>query len=231
MEDRRLLMAYRQGEEGALGAIYAHYQGSVAGLLRSGFSFSSGGQALRFRGYGSPFELQDALQETFLKAFGEGARQGYSGLTPFGPYLLGIARNLVIDEFRRRRREMALFVPESAEVRISQAEALGQEVTTGQWAGQWANPERLAIERQQSALVIDFLADLDEGQRQLVALRFVEGLSQEETADRMGVDRNRVRRMVKELRVKLLRFMKGRGHISALDASELLGLLALGVTW
>ena len=227
MEDRPLLDAYRRGEQAALYKVYEHYKESVAKTLRIGFTFSSGGQVFRFRGYATAFGLQDALQETFLKAFGDRARSGYSGLQPFAPYLMGIVRNLVIDDFRRRRREMALFVPESAELKLSRAEESGQQMTTGSWSRR-SNPEMRAIEREQSALVTDFLGELDDATRILVRLRFVEGRSQDEVADILGVDRNRVRRLIKDLRLKLLRFMKRRGQIRTLDANELLGMLSLG---
>ncbi len=226
MEDRQLLEAYRNGEEAALNKVYEHYRPSVERLLRGGFSFSSGGQTFRFRGYHTAFELQDAVQEAFMKAFRQNARQGYSGLQPFGPYLMGIARNLVIDEFRRRRREMALFVPESAEVRLARSES--QETSTSsQWARHWSNPEVGVMRRQQHTLVKDFLTELEPQLQQLVQLRFIDGLSQEETADLMGVDRNRIRRMIKDLRMKLLRFMKRRGQISSLDARELIKMLSM----
>lgn len=227
MEDRALLEAFRRGDEAALKKVYEHYLPTVQRLLRGGFSFSSGRQTYRFRGHGSAFELQDAVQETFLKAFRPRAREGFSGVQPYGPYLLGIARNLVIDEFRRRRREMALFVPEQAEVHLARSDE--QELTTtSQWTRRGANPELGALRRQQNALLKEFLKELDAEHQRLINLRFVQGLTQEETALEMALDRNRVRRMVKELRLRLLRFMKRRGQINALDARELIGMLSLG---
>lgn len=225
MDDRALLDGFKAGEESALYQVYLHYRDGVGKLLRGGFSFRSGSERFRFAGFQSEFEIEDALQETFLKAFAEKARLRYSGLRPYAPYLHGIARNLVIDEFRRRKREMALFIPEGAEVRLVEESA--DDAPLGEWTRAPKGPERLNIRRQQQEMVQAFLESLDADQRRLVQLRFVEGLSQEETAEQMGVDRNRVRRSIKEIRARLLRHMKREGQIRALDARELLALLTV----
>jgi RNA polymerase sigma-70 factor (ECF subfamily) len=225
MEDRALLDAFREGRRDALLRIYELYRQDVVKLLRGGFSFGSGGERHRFTGYTDAFSLEEALQETFLKAFSAQARQGYNGLQPFRPYLLGIARNLVIDDFRRRRRELRLFVPEPL---VQPAELGGREAASAAqgWGAQERNPERALIERQQAEILGAFLETLEAEHRALVQHHFVDRLSQEEAAKAMGVDRNRVRRLIQEVRMKLLRFMKSRGHIQALDARELMAHLA-----
>jgi RNA polymerase sigma factor (sigma-70 family) len=225
MEDRDLLDGFRAGDEAALYRVYLHYREAVGLLLRAGFGFNSAGARFRFQGFKSEFEVEDALQETFLKAFGEKARQRYSGLRPYAPYLHGITRNLVIDEFRRRKKEMALFIPEGMETRL--VEESTDPSPMGDWTRMPKGPERLNIRREQQEMVRAFLESLDEPTRQLVQLRFVDGLSQEETADRLGLDRNRIRRSIKDLRQRLLRHMKREGQIKALDARELLALLTI----
>ncbi len=225
MEDRALLDGFRAGEESALYRVYEHYRESVGLLLRAGFGFNSGSDRFRFQGFRTEFEVEDALQETFLKAFAVKARQRYSGLRPYAPYLHGITRNLVIDEFRRRKKEMALFIPEGVETRLVAESAESSPV--GDWTAMPKGPERLNIRREEHELVRAFLESLDEPTRQLVQLRFVDGLSQEETAERLGLDRNRVRRAIGDLRQRLLRHMKRQGQIKALDARELLALLTL----
>ena len=95
VEDRRLLEEFRRGTPQALERVYAHYVDHVAAFLRGGFTFSSGGQLIRFKGLQSPSELQDVLQETFCRAFHPRARVSYDGIHPYAPFLLTIARTLV----------------------------------------------------------------------------------------------------------------------------------------
>lgn len=229
MQDRELLIAYREGRGDALNKVYHHFRDDVSRLLGAGFGFSSGGKRYRFTGYRTAFELEDAIQETFLKAFGERARNGYSGLQPFRPYLLGIARNLVIDDYRRRRREMAIFVPEEVDLQRVEPDTQGSASSMGGWGARSLDPEQEAMRAQRRELIQDFLETLDEKQRELVRLHFMERLSQESTAEAMQVDRNRIRRMVRDLRLKLLRFVKSRGQIKTLDAGELLSHLTVGL--
>lgn len=226
MEDRALLKAYRGGEPAALARVYEHFRPEVERLLRRGFSFNAGQARLRFVGYRDAFAVEDVLQETFLRAFGDSAREGYTGLRPFAPYLLGIARNLVIDDYRKRSRELAIFVPEAPEGYQESAPQAPPGANWSAWSGQ-ESPERQVMRQQRAALVKEFLATLEPEHRALVQVHFVERRSQEETAQALGVDRNRVRRLVQELRLKMLRFMKRRGQIKALDPRELITQLAL----
>src|SRR3954471_13952893 len=98
---RELLQAFRAGDRRALEDVYRHYRGDVAAFLSHGFSFRSGERTLRFRGYTQPFDLNNAVQETFTRAFKQSARLGYDRVRPYTGYLLVIARNIVIDELRQ----------------------------------------------------------------------------------------------------------------------------------
>src|SRR5688572_23850729 len=95
LERRELLARFRAGERPALEETYRHYAPIVATFLSRGFTFKSGDQTLRFAGYAEPFDLDNALAETFVRAFRESARLGYDGINPYKNYLLTIARNLV----------------------------------------------------------------------------------------------------------------------------------------
>src|SRR5437762_10073842 len=94
IERRELLDRFKRGERQALEEVYRHYVPDVAAFLQRGFTFSSGGRPLRFSGYAQPFDLDNALQETFLRAFKESARVGYDGLHPYKSYLFAIARKI-----------------------------------------------------------------------------------------------------------------------------------------
>jgi len=227
MEDRGLLEAYRSGQSDALETVYRHYVGAVERLVRFGFSFSSMGRPFRFMGYSSEFERQEMVQETFIRVFGVKARQGYSGLKPFGPYVSGIARNLVVDEFRRRRREMSLFVSEEGDLQSLDVvdRALLAQSPVGQWSRKLESPEEVIAKSELSALMVDFITSLDEKSETLVSAHFIGGCSQSEVGELLGLDRNGVRKEIRKLRLKLLMFMKSRGEIGSLDATELMKAL------
>src|SRR6478736_7088326 len=113
IERRELLERFRKGERKALEEVYRHYVSDVANFLQRGFSFNSRERTLRFTGYAQPYDLDNALQETFTRAFRESARVGYDGLHSYRNYLFAIARNLVVDEFRNREVGMRAFVVEA----------------------------------------------------------------------------------------------------------------------
>src|SRR5437763_656168 len=102
VERRELLDRFRVGQQSALAEVYRHYRPELVAFLSRGFSFRSGERTLSFRGYTQPYDLNNAVQETFARAFKESARLGYDGLRSYKWYLLTIARNFVIDEFRQR---------------------------------------------------------------------------------------------------------------------------------
>ena len=99
--DRVLLDGFRAGKPDALRAVYLHYRPRVMALLRGGFSFRSGNEWMRFRGYRGDFEIEQAMHETMARAFLPQARLAYDGIRPFSDYLFAIARNYVLNELRR----------------------------------------------------------------------------------------------------------------------------------
>src|SRR5689334_16260622 len=107
VERRELLDRFKRGERQALEEVYRHYVPEVAAFLQRGFTFQSAGRTLRFSGFAQPFDLDNALQETFTRAFRESARLGYDGLRSYKNYLLAIARNFVLDELRTREVAMS----------------------------------------------------------------------------------------------------------------------------
>lgn len=78
--------AFRRGDRETLAALYRAYVGEVEQLLRRGFTFQSRGQSVRFRGYDEPFRLQEAIQDGFMHAFRQQAREAYDGEQPYLPF-------------------------------------------------------------------------------------------------------------------------------------------------
>src|SRR5262245_19722724 len=106
VENRALLDGFRKGDRSALERVYAAYARDVAQQLKRGFTFQSGGRSCRFHGPPSAADLEDRVHDVFVRAFSDGARLAYDGLTPYKNYLYTVARNLVIDDFRKKERAL-----------------------------------------------------------------------------------------------------------------------------
>ncbi len=200
-EDRALLDRFRRGERDALGRVFSHYAPHVASLLKSGFGFSAGGQRVRFGGYKRTFELEDALQEVFKRAFSERARMSYDGLRPYAAYVAVIARNLVIDQYASRKRELSHF---------SFDESAAPENDTAPETGR---PERELLAGELRAILADFRAKLDQREQTIFTLRFEENLSHAAITERTGLTASQVKTTEAKLRVALMKHLHKHGYL------------------
>lgn len=157
------MIAYQQGEYTAFTELYDRHAGRVYGYLRARLSEEA--------------EAADILQNVFLKLHEN--RRRYNGRFPFLPWLFTIARNLLIDHWRKHKA-----IPVEAET----FEAL-------------PSPEPGADEE---VLVRQALEQLSPDDRRLIELRFDEGLSFSDLARRLGISddsaRKRVSRLFRRLR-------------------------------
>jgi len=217
---RAELRGFRAGDPSALGRVYERHARDVAQLLRHGFDFSSGASRHRFVGFQSTFDLQDALHETFRLAFEPRAREGYDGVRPYGPYVRTIARNVVLARFRRERR---IFVP--LDDAGAEADGASRSPTLIDDA---AAPDEIVHEQQVVDLIQGFLATCDPEDRELVTLRFEEGCSQRDAAQRLGWGRQRVRTREVKLRRALVAYLRARGA-EGLVPGGAAGVLSLGL--
>ncbi len=218
LDSSESLEAFRRGDRAALEAVYRHYVGEVERLLRGGFTFTSQGDTIRFRGLRAPFRLQEAIQESFIKAFRESARAAYDGSRPFGPYLMTIARNLIIDDYRRRKLEAELFVHLGDVGFDGEAEA----DTLGRLSGEAdkPSPEAHAWRRQLAEALSAFIADLDDVDGRILREHLLGSQTQQGIADDLGISRNDVRKHIRLLRERLLRHLKSEGIIGNLEVAE-----------
>jgi RNA polymerase sigma-70 factor (ECF subfamily) len=206
-----LLRGFRDGDRAALTEVYAMHAEDLARFLRRGFGFESDGRRHVFVGYQSPFELQDALHETFRRAFEPRARQGYDGVRPYGPYVRAIARNVVLRTFRAR---VALFPLVDEE---GGAPASAAQIEASATAG----PEHVLQREQVRKLVARFLEGIAAEDRKLLELRFVEGKSQRDVAAVLGIGRQRLRGREAKLRERLIRHLREHGEAALIPASML----------
>lgn len=219
--DRRLLEGFRRGETDALTAVYNEYAPALAAFLARGFTFSSKGRLLQFRGYHQPFDLENALQETFARAFSERARLSYDGLSPYKSYLTAIARNLVLSELRRREVAMSQLVhvredgeeiaPRVADVDASAPGVMG--ATTSE--SPQPSAEHEFMRQELLKLYRAFVGELDDKERGFFDARFEQRRTQVDAGAAVGLSHMQARTLEKKLRKRFLKFMHSHGYLEA----------------
>jgi RNA polymerase sigma factor (sigma-70 family) len=95
--DADLLRGFRGGDREALSCVYRLCARDVELGVRRALA------SLRLL---SAANLADIVQEVFLRAFSRNARLSYDGQRDYKPYVLAIARNVVVDWTRRVGREI-----------------------------------------------------------------------------------------------------------------------------
>jgi len=218
--DQQLVERFRRGDREVLTDLYRAHVDEIRKLLERGFSFSSKGESFRFRGFSEPFRVQEVLQDVFVHAFREKARIAYDVGQPYLPFLVTIARNWVIDRYRKERTEAALFV--------SVGDIAGENETAEEAMDRHASedghmsPEVQAYRGQLSETLQEFVAQLDEDDATVLQQHLMGELTQQEVAEVLGTDRNDIRKRVRTMRERLLRHLKREGFIGSLDPSEVL---------
>lgn len=218
---------FRQGDRETLAELYEAHLETVERFLRGGFTFSSGGKTMRFRGFAEPFRLQESVQAGFIHAFRKSAREAYDGQRPFRPYLLGIVRNFMIDEFRKEQT-LARYVV-SVESFAAVGESTEETMNRIGSSEPASSPELDAIRNELSGMLQTFVEGLDETEKVLLEQHLMGGVSQRAIADELGVDRNEVRKRIHTMRERLLRHLKREGFIGSLDPKEVLNLTLIAV--
>jgi RNA polymerase sigma factor (sigma-70 family) len=126
-------------------------------------------QRYLFRVWRNPAEVPDLIQEVYVRVY-ERAREQL----PQQPkaFLFSTARNLMADQLRRKRVVSINTVQE-----VDSIEAMVDEIS----------PERRLSARQELGRVAQAFDSLSDKCRDVIWFRRVEGLSQRETAERMGL--------------------------------------------
>lgn len=123
-------------------------------------------------------ELEDLRQEVFARVYEAAAAHRPS---PVWPFVYRVARNLVIDRLRRSQ--------------VVPIELLADPETLGT-AGEDIPADRVLAARQQVGQLLDAMDDLPDRCREVVRLRKIEGLSQREVAERLGIAEHTVEKQV-----------------------------------
>jgi RNA polymerase sigma-70 factor (ECF subfamily) len=185
-----LLTDFRAGKEAALEEVYRFYVGKVATVMRHGTLAGNDGRV-----FGAPVhEQHDLIQETFVRAFSQSVRLQYDGLRDYGPYLLTICRNLLIEYWRRRGREVDL--PANVEDILN------------------VGPADPAIDPAALEAVEAYVATLSPPLRLAYEKLYVACLSQNDAAIALGLSRQRVRTLEARIRKGLRLFLQKRTILS-----------------
>lgn len=190
-----LLRGFREGDPAALSEVFRTHVEVLTRVLRA--RAHQGGAFAHVR---SAMEIENVVFETFARAFEPRTRATYDGVRPYGYYLLGIARNVVLEQLRRRDQPSGLDLEEMA----------GPELADSQG-------EQLHEDRELEGLLEEFRRGLDEAEARLYELRFVEGLPQEDASARLGLSRIQLRRRERALKQRLLEHLHARGYLRDLQ--------------
>lgn len=165
-DERKLVDRAKRGDVEAFGQIYQRYVDRVYSFV----VFRVRDEAL----------AEDLTQEVFIQALR--ALGSFDWRGSFAPWLLRIARNTVIDCWRRqaRRPERPLSAVEAGE--DEEDESRIDRLVAEDGPDAVARAEQ-ALDRERIMAAMAFLTAL---QQEVLALRFTSGLSIRETADVMG---------------------------------------------
>jgi RNA polymerase sigma-70 factor (ECF subfamily) len=139
---------------------------------------------------------QDVLQEAFLKAY-RGLRR-FECRSGFYTWLYRIIVNLSLD---RRRRDHPGTTTEWEDRVVPEADARAS-------LPEAQDPERASRRREIREIVGEGIQELPDGQREVLLLREVDGLSYEEIAATMGISKGTVMSRLHYARRKLVTFLK-----------------------
>lgn len=191
--DREWLDAFRRGERPALARVFDTYAADVARTIRAGVVVRTESGPLRVGNGLAESDVEALINETFVKAFAPRARTSYDGLRPYGAWLGTIARNVLIDHGRQKHRHFTVDVP----VDDMAAEAPSQE--------------DVVARSELRAVLTRFIAAIDDLDRRIFTLRFVESRSRRDASEMLGLSEMQVRRRDMRLKRDLVTFLHGQG--------------------
>jgi RNA polymerase sigma-70 factor (ECF subfamily) len=189
--DAALVDRIRRGDSSAFDALMMRYEGKVyrlaVGLMKN------------------REDALDAVQDAFLNVFRK--IDSFKGESAFSTWLYRIALNSVYMRLRARGRHEETALPESEEEILRSASA-------GIRGGDWSERADDAVLRKEMGKVIrDAVASMPEEYRAIFTLRDVEGLSNQQVSDILGITvaatKTRLHRARLFLRERLARHVQG----------------------
>lgn len=161
--DAALMLRVKRGDRAAFAALVEKYQQPVMNFVR---------RTLR-----DEIEAEDVAQNVFLQVYKSAPR--YETTAKFSTWLFTIARNLCLNEIRRRSRHA------TASLDVSHPESEDQPLHQVEDKRSFSPPETL-LHGELEEKILQALADLPENQRTALLLCRQEELSYEEIAEVLG---------------------------------------------
>jgi len=158
-----------------------------------------------YRFTGNDSEAQDLTQDVFLRIF-RTVKSFRVEEGSFATWTAKVTRNLLIDNYRRRRQDRAT---DSIEDQLPRAEAVSSPLSPGQ-----SRPDALVIGREKEELLRAALNKLSPELRETVILRDLQEMEYREIAHVLGIPEGTVKSRLNRGRAELARLL--RKHRDAL---------------
>lgn len=142
--------------------------------------------------------VADLFQDVWVRLVNH--RERFDPSMKWGTWAFHVAKNLAKNEGRRLQRR---FVTPESDYRIKDDETV--QVRSALSTNQ---PEEMMRERQLSAKLESVLASLSDEQRTVFTLRFIEGRSNEEVSQTLGIQLSAMKAKAKRVRLKVLAEMQ-----------------------
>lgn len=146
-----------------------------------------------------PHQAEEIVQEGLIKAY-RGLRK-FEGRSSFYTWLYRIVVNLALDRRRREKRAPT----------TEWDDAVARNVDPRAIRPEAEDPERNSRRQEIRALVADGVQELPDGQREVLLLREVEGLSYDEIAKTMRISKGTVMSRLHYARKKMIAYLKQAG--------------------
>ena len=189
-DDRALTQMVVEGDSRAFDTLFTRHRDKIYALLVKRSNNSD--------------DVEDLLQETFMKAFVNINR--YNPRYDFGAWICTIAKNSFVD-FNRSRQTKALDpkqnLPLDGHFSTSQSSIPTPET-----------PEESIIHAQQRAQIDRYISLLPENYRLLFQLRFLDEYSYEEIAEKLNMKLGTVKTQIFRIRAMMCRMVtEGESHL------------------
>ncbi len=165
LSDKVLIERYRQGDYQAFEALVNRYEGKV--------------YRLSMRMLRNPEDAEDALQETFLQVYR--GLKGFEGRSTFSTWLFRLATNVCLMKIRHRGTEPANLLP--LEEYLPRHDE-GEHPQVQAWP---ERPEDAILSKESREKMMEALEKLPADYRVVFVLRDIEGLSNAEAGETLGI--------------------------------------------